>query len=126
MTTQVTLELPESLAQQAKAFAIQTQQRWEDVLLDWLTRAAAELPVELLADEQILQLCDSQLGSHQQERLSELLAIQQEQNLTASEQLELAELMQHYRYGMLRKAEALKVAVQRGLRPTLNCSNHSN
>lgn len=121
MTTQVTLELPESLAKQIQAFANQTQQSWQEVLLDWLTRAAAELPVELLADEQIIQLCELQLAPDQQERLSELLTAQQEQTMSPSEQIELAELMQQYRQGMLRKAEALKIAVERGLRPPLNC-----
>ncbi|NJL03202.1 MAG: hypothetical protein HC910_22505 [Spirulinaceae cyanobacterium SM2_1_0] len=120
MTAQVTLELPEALAQQAKAVASHNQQRWEDVLLEWLTRAAAELPVELLSDEQVLNLCDLQLEPPQQDRLSELLSAQRESKLVPPEQIELAELMQRYRHGMVRKAAALKVAVERSLKPTLN------
>ncbi|NEO86856.1 MAG: hypothetical protein F6J87_21745 [Spirulina sp. SIO3F2] len=119
MTTQVTLELPEHIAQQAQALASQTQRPWEDVLLDWLTRAAAELPVDWLTDEQVLLLCDLQIEAQQQERLSELLAAQRENELHSSEQVELDTLMQIYRQGLLRKAEAMKVAVERGLIPAL-------
>jgi len=125
MTTPVTLELPESLARQIQAVAAQTQQRLEDVLIEWLTRAAAELPVHLLDDEQVLQLCEQQLDTQQQERLSDLLEGQREQTLTTTDQIELAELMQRYRHGLLRKAEALKVAVDRGLRPPLEAEDGS-
>lgn len=121
MTTRVTLELPDPLVQQVRAFAHQTQQPWENVLLEWLIRAAAELPVELLPDDRVLELCELQLDPQRQARLSALLEGQRENTLTPPEQIELAELMQHYRTGMLRKAEALKVAVDRRLRPSLDC-----
>lgn len=126
MTTPVTLELPEHIAQQAQAVASQTQRPWEEVLLDWLTRAAAELPVEWLTDEQVLQCCDLQLAPQQQERLSDLLAAQRENELSEAERVELEALLQTYRQGMVRKAEAMKIAVERGLMTTqMHCKSGS-
>ena len=44
---------------------------------------------------------------------------QQERTLSAPEQAELVALMQVYQEGLLRKAQALREAVQRGLRAPL-------
>jgi hypothetical protein len=52
MTQRVTLELPEEVARSAQSIAVRTQRRLEDVLIDWLDQAAAELPVEYLLDDQ--------------------------------------------------------------------------
>jgi uncharacterized protein YnzC (UPF0291/DUF896 family) len=49
-------------------------------------------------------------------RLSELLDRQQASALTADERAELHTLMQTYQEGQLRKAQALREAVGRGLR----------
>jgi hypothetical protein len=116
----VTLQLSETLAQKAKAIAAFTHRRLEDVLLEWINRAITELPVESLPDEQVLALCDMQMESEQQEIFSDLLARQREGQLTNSEVLQLDELMQVYRRGLVSKAKALKVAVERGLKPPLN------
>ena len=116
----VTLELPEALAQSARAVAQQTQRSVEAVLLDWLDRAAADIPVEALLDDQVLLLRDLQLSTEQQAALSDLLARQREGVLTGTERIQLDELMGIYRRGLVRKAQALKVAVDRGLQPPLN------
>jgi hypothetical protein len=42
----VTLNVPEEIVQQARTVAAKTKQRLEDVLTEWLDRAAAEIPVE--------------------------------------------------------------------------------
>ena len=81
----VMLELPESLARSARAVARQTQRSVESVLLEWLDRAATELPVELLPDDQVLALRDLQLGAEEQAALSELLGRQREGILTGVE-----------------------------------------
>jgi hypothetical protein len=116
----VTLQLPETLAQRAKEIAAFTHRRLEDVLVEWIDRAITELPLESLPDEQVLALCEMQMEGEQQELFSELLARNQEGQLNDTEVSQLDELMQVYRRGLVRKARALKVAVERGLKPALN------
>ncbi|TAF10514.1 MAG: hypothetical protein EAZ77_03030 [Nostocales cyanobacterium] len=120
MSETVTLQLPETLAQKAKQIAAFTHRRIEDVLLEWIDRASHELPVESLPDEQVLTLCDLQMETQQQEVVSDLLARQREEQLNDTENSQLDELMQVYRRGLVRKAKALKVAVERGLIPAIN------
>lgn len=115
----VTLELSDILAQQAKQIALLTHRRLEDVLIEWINRAVTELPVESLPDEQILTLCDLQIEPEQQEQLSDLLARNQEGQLDQAELDQLDQLMKIYRRGLVHKARALKVAVEKGLRPSL-------
>jgi hypothetical protein len=97
-----------------------THRRIEDVLIEWLDRAATELLVELLPDDQVLALRDMQMDDAQQAELSELLARQREGVLTNAECGQLETLMGIYRRGMVRKAQALKVAVDRGLQSPLS------
>jgi hypothetical protein len=115
----VTLELSDTLAQQAKQIAALTHRRLEDVLIEWIDRAVTELPIESLPDEQILTLCDLHMEPEQQELLSDLLARNQEGQLGQSELDQLDQLMKIYRRGLVHKARALKVAVEKGLRPSL-------
>jgi hypothetical protein len=120
MSVKVMVELPDELAQRARAVAAQTQQRFEDVLLDWLTHAGAEPPVESLPDAQVLALCDAMLEAAAQEELSELLVCHREGSLGEADRSRLDELMRRYRRGLVRKAQALRTAVARGLRPQLS------
>jgi SRSO17 transposase len=53
----------------------------------------------------------------QQRELSDLLARQREGQLADTERPRLDALLDAYRRGMVRKARALKVAVERGLQP---------
>jgi hypothetical protein len=69
-----------------------------------------------MSDEQVLALCDGMLSVDDQARLSELLGRHGEGELGEAEVGELDGLMQVYRTGLVRKAEAWKVAVERGLR----------
>ena len=55
-----------------------------------------------------------------EQELGDLLARNREGQLSDSERARLDELMQIYRRGLVRKAQALKVAVERDLRPPLN------
>ena len=113
----VILELPEPLVQSARAIAEHSSRRVEDVLVEWLDRAAADVPVDVLPDEQVLELRDLQMDDESQEELAALLARQREQRLPDAERVRLGELLATYRRGMVRKAQALKVAVDRGLQP---------
>jgi len=115
----MTIPVPERAMRHAARVASRTQQRVVDVLAGWLDWAATEVPVETLPDDEVLALCDLEMGKDQQQELSRLLAGNREGLLDAEAQARLDELMQVYRHGLVRKARALKVAVQRGLRPPL-------
>ena len=115
----VTLDLPPELAERAQAVAAQSHRRVEDVLLEWLGRAATDVPVDLLPDEQVLAMRDQQMSEDLQRELGALLARQREASLDGVERHRLNELMDIYRRGMVQKAQALKVAVDRGLQPPL-------
>jgi len=120
MTMTVTLELPEPLAYSASQIARRTQRRLEDVLVEWIDQAAADIPVELLSDAQVLALSEEQLASDLQAELSELLALNREGELTTSQRSRFDSLMQLYRQQLVRKAQAVKEAVNRRLRPSLS------
>ncbi len=120
MSEIVTLELPDVLAQNARSVAAQTQRRIEDVLVEWLDRAATDIPVDALPDDQVLALVDLQLIEAQQAELSDLLAGQREGILDELERSRLAGLMAMYRRGIVRKARATQIAVERALRPRLD------
>ena len=120
MSETVTLELPDELAQRVRALARATHRQFEDVVLDWLRRAAEEPPVEALPDGELLAVCDATLSSDDQESLSLLLAGNREGTLSSSEKATLDTLMSLYRRGLVLKARALNEAVNRGLRPSLN------
>lgn len=116
----VTLQLPERVTYTARQVAKYTKRRMEDVLLEWLDRSAEELPVDMLADDQVLTLASAQLPADEQRELSSLLALNRENALAARQQIRLDQLMQVYRHGLVRKTQAVQVAVNRGLLPPLN------
>jgi hypothetical protein len=120
MSEKVTLELPEDIVQQVRTVAASTQRSFAEVLMDWIRRAGSEPVLELMPDADLLAVCDAQPDSAQQEELSELLERNQEGALLAPERQRLEELMRSYRAGLVRRAQALKVAVSRGLRPRLS------
>lgn len=116
----VSIDLPPDLAQRAAAVAQQTHRRVEDVLLEWLGRAASDVPIESLPDDQVLALANREMSQSEQRELKALLARQREETLDEVARHRLDELMASYRRGMVEKAHALKVAVERGLRPPLD------
>ena len=120
MSETIVLELPDKLARSTREIATRTQRRLEDLLVDWIDRTISDLPIESLPDSQVLALCDSYLTNTQQEQMDALLARNREGSLTSDERRRLDELMLVYRRGLIRKAQAIHVAVQRGLRPPLN------
>lgn len=120
MSEIVTLELSEEVARSAREVATRMHCRLEEVLVEWIDCIVAELPVESLPDDQVLALCDMQMDAEQQEELGDLLTRNREGLLSDAERARLDELMRIYRRGLVRKAQALKVAVERGLRPPLN------
>ena len=126
MSEVVTLELPEEAIRSAREVAARTHGRLEDVLVEWINRAAAELPVDVLPDEQVLASADMQMDAAQNDELSELLTLNREGTLSAAQRQRLDTLMHEYRQEWVRKAQAIKVAVDRGLRSPLSCLRKRN
>jgi hypothetical protein len=116
MSERVTVELPEDLARRAREVATLTHRRVEEVLVEWIDRAGSERAVELLPDDELLALCDGQMDAAQQQDLGDLLDRNREGSLQGPERDRLEELMRVYRRALVRKAQALKTAVSRGLR----------
>ena len=119
MSQQVTLQVSEHAIRQAAQVAAQTHRSVEDVLAAWLETVTAERPVEELSDDEVLALAELRLTDEQDASLSELLEQNREGTLNAEGQHELDEMIRFYEHGLLRKSQALKVAVQRGLREPL-------
>ena len=120
MTQSMTLEIATAVVDRARAVAERTGRRCEDVLADWLERDGP--PTAELSDAEVLILCDSQMPANEQEQLSDLLWRQREEQLEAKDRPRLEQLLDVYRHRLLRKAEALRVAVSRGLRPPLGAA----
>lgn len=118
--SQITLTLPADTLSSARALAAQTNRRVEEVIEEWVANGANSVPLNILSDEQILALADQTMSHQEQERLSALLDKNRENSLRASEKVELDELMLIYRQGLIRKAEAIKIAVQRGIKPLIS------
>jgi hypothetical protein len=119
MSEPITLQVSDQVVSQAARVAARSQRRIEEVLAEWLERAVTELPVEALSDEEVVALTELQLTAEQQLTLNALLAQNQEGTLDSEGRHQLDELMRAYEHGLLRKAQALRVAVQRGLREPL-------
>lgn len=120
MSEMIHLSLPDHILQKAREIAAFTHREVEDVLLEWLKNAAEDTPVESLPDDQVLALAEAQMDEDQYAELSELLAQQRESRIDDEGRTRLDHLMGIYRQGLVRKSEALRVAVQRGLRPPLH------
>jgi hypothetical protein len=116
----LTLQIPESIEQEAHQIARRTQRPVESIIMEWLEFARMEAPVESLSDERVLELCDQMLPVNQQAELSQLIDRNRNGDISPQEIIRLDELMDIYQRGMVRKAEAWKVAVERGLRPPLH------
>ena len=116
MSAQITIQVSDQVVRHAAHVAAQTQRRIEEVLADWLERVITEIPVEELSDAEVLALTELQMTVAQQSLLSDLLARSREGILDTEGRRQLDTLMHIYEHGLLRKAQALRVAVQRGLR----------
>ncbi|HBI44388.1 MAG TPA: hypothetical protein DDY78_16275 [Planctomycetales bacterium] len=125
MTEKVTVELPEELIRQVQITAQRTHSSFDEVLAQWIRVGGGEPVLELLGDEELLTVCDGQLEASTQDELSDLLERNQEGALDDVERRRLDDLMRTYRGGLVRKAQALKVAVSRGLRPSFSLTHPS-
>ncbi len=119
MSQQITISVSDRVAHRAAQVAARGARSVADVLAAWLESAAAQHPVAELSDDEILRLSELRLGDEEQKALGELLERNREGSLTTEERLKLDELMRSYEQGLLRKSQALRVAVERGLREPL-------
>jgi hypothetical protein len=113
----VTVEVNEALYKLARTIAESTGKSIEIVLAELMNRFGHEPSIEQLRDEEVLKIADSRLGQHQQEELDTLLTLGNAGKLEPQQKAQLDELMEIYRRGQVRKALAMKEAVERGLRP---------
>ena len=133
MTTQITLTLPDEVYKKAEHFAQLTSRDVADVLTQAIALSLSpinsqsaptdsrEIPsVASVSDEEVIALTELQMEPDQDQRLSELLYNQQAGTLTDAEHPQLWALMQVYQEKLLLKAQALREAVQRGLREPLD------
>ena len=130
MSTQVTVTLPDDTYRRAEYLARLTGRDIADVLAETLhlslqplgVQHAADRPVAELSAADVLAAADSEMDSAQERRFRELLEARhalQAARLTHKDRATLLALMQVYQEGLLRKAQALHEAAQRGLRPPL-------
>ena len=127
MDTQVTVTLPDDTYRRVEYLARLTGRDIADVLAETIdlslqplgVQHAADQPVAELSDADLLAIADSEMDPAQAERFRELLEKQQAGQLTQEDRAALLALMQVYQEGLLRKAQALHEAVQRGLCPPL-------
>lgn len=115
MNQEVTLTIPENAWLYAKAAANRSKQKIEDVLVSWIEKGSSEVDLEKLSDAEILGLTKTKISSEKQERLSELLFKNREIGLNNEEQEELDLMVEVCELNNLKKAEALHIAVKRGL-----------
>jgi hypothetical protein len=115
-TKQVVLTVPKAVVRSAEQAATRTRRPVEAILAEWLDRGAAEPPVEALDDAGVLALCDLQLSPAEQAELDTLLAENSEGQLDDAGKRRLDACMDAYDRRLLRKSQALREAVARGLR----------
>ena len=132
MNKPITLNLPEDVYKRAEGLAQLIGRDLADVLieaislslsstspLDGRDRHQAE-SLKSLSDSEVMAMSELQMESEQDLRLSQLLSKQQADTLTEVERPELWTLMQIYQTLLLKKAVALREAVERGLREPLS------
>src|SRR5439155_8850911 len=115
----IELRLPSEIALWANEIATLTDRDLQAILIDWL-KLGLEGIVAQLSNEQVISLSKLMMNDAQNEELSKLLAQQREREISDEARVRLRELLDIYEYGMLWKAEALKVGVQRGILPPMH------
>lgn len=127
MSTQVRITLHDEVYQRAKRLARMGNRNIEELLAQAIELSLSPVgeatdsfkPVSKLSDGEVLELSQMQMDAKQERRFSRLLNKQQTGKLSNSDESELLALMQNYQEKLLRKAQALREAVRRGLREPL-------
>lgn len=72
---------------------------------------------ETMPDDEVLANATWSLSPYERQEMTSLIEMHHERDLTRTERLRLDELMKDYRRMLVRKAQALEVAIARGLVP---------
>ncbi|MEG4458098.1 hypothetical protein [Microcoleus sp. N9_A1] len=117
MTAQITLNLPDEVYHQAELLAQQRHRSVSEILVETLeiVLLPTSKPVSELSDAEVIAQTQLRLQPIQEQRLSELLDRQQAGTIASVEREELQALIHIYETRLLRQAQALNEAVQRGL-----------
>ena len=115
MNQQITLTVSDNVLFYAKTVAARNKRRIEEVLSDWLEKVSSEIDVEKFSDSEVLALTELQMSPAQQKLMDEFQEKNGEGELTDDERRQFDALMEIYEDALLRKAQALRVAVERGL-----------
>jgi hypothetical protein len=116
---EITIKVNNSAYERARRMAEHTGKPIEDILANWTNLYGDESSMESLSDAEILKIADSMLSHHQQSELNALLALNTEEQISEKQLIRLDELMEIYHQLLVRKAEAIAIAVERGLREPL-------
>jgi len=127
MSIEVTVSLSDKVYNQAALLAKMTNRDAPDILAEKLENELLPLgsfemgvkPVEKLSDDEVLAEANLMMNKKQGKRLSYLLGLQQEEQLTTTEKIELSSLVQIYQECFLRKGLAIAEAVRRGLKESV-------
>lgn len=131
MNKPITLNLPEDVYKRAEGLAQLIGRDLADVLIEAISLSLSSTSslnesdrhesesIKSLSDSEVIALTELQMESEQDLRLSQLLSKQQADTLNEAERPELWTLMQIYQTLLLKKAVALREAVERGLREPL-------
>ena len=131
MSKPITLNLPEDVYKRAEGLAQLIGRDLTDVLIEAISLSLSSTSpinesdrdraesLKSLSDREVMAMSELQMESEQDLRLSQLLSKQQADTLSEAERPELWSLMQIYQTLLLKKAVALREAVERGLREPL-------
>ena len=114
MSEQITLTLPLGVYRRVEAFAKRSGRPMGELLAE--TIELTFTPLGERSDDEVIADSEIAMADADNRRLSELLGLQSEGQLSQSDREELAGLMGLYERLLLRKAQALEEAVRRGLR----------
>ncbi len=124
MSAEVTVTLTDTLFERAQLWAQHSGRPVDEFLAEAIELSLSPLgeapkPAERWSDDEVLAGCDARLQEDDDQRLSELLEMQREDQLTAADATVLRRLMFDYQEALLRKSTALREAVRRGLKEPL-------
>lgn len=128
MSAEITVTLPDDVWERAEQLARRAGRPVADVLAETIELSLKPLgasggPMRSITDcsnDEVLTASTAEMPAEHDRRLTELLERQQAGELTGEQRRELAALMELYQDGLLRKAEALREAVRRGIGEPLN------
>ena len=117
MSTPITLNLRDEVYQQAEILAQLQHRSVAEILAETIEilLLPTTKPVSALSDSEVIALTQLRLPPIQEQRLTELLDLQQSGTIALTEREELQALIHIYEDRLLLQAQALNEAVRRGL-----------